>query len=83
MKKLPYLEISSKANYKTKELLLGIVRVLMGESPNLCLDKYDVMADLCRTGIQLTGEIEFEKATAEVDEERAEAAMKEYAAVTK
>lgn len=29
-KKLPYLEISSKGNYKTKELLLGIVRSLMG-----------------------------------------------------
>jgi GTPase SAR1 family protein len=29
-KGLPYLEISSKANYKTKELLLGLVRALMG-----------------------------------------------------
>jgi hypothetical protein len=33
---------------------------------------------LCRRGIQLTDEIEFEKASAEVDEEKAEEAMKEY-----
>jgi GTPase SAR1 family protein len=30
VKKLPYLEISSKGNYKTKELLLGVVRALLG-----------------------------------------------------
>jgi hypothetical protein len=29
-KGLPYLEMSSKANYKTKELLLGLVRSLLG-----------------------------------------------------
>lgn len=59
-KQIPYLEISTKANYKTKELLLGIVRAL------------------CGTGIQLTDEVEFAKATAEVDEEAAAASMKEY-----
>lgn len=60
VKQLPYLEISAKANYKTRELLLGIVRAL------------------CGTGIQLTGEVEFEKPAAEVDEEAAAASMKEY-----
>jgi len=29
-KQLPYLEISSKADYKLKELLLGVVRALCG-----------------------------------------------------
>lgn len=61
VKQLPYLEISSKANYKTKELLLGVVR------------------SLCGAGIQLTGELEFETPTAEVDEDAAVKAMKEYA----
>ncbi|KAF2435573.1 P-loop containing nucleoside triphosphate hydrolase protein [Tothia fuscella] len=59
-KGLPYLEISSKANYKTRELLLGLVRALLGK------------------GIQLTDEIEFAKASAEVDEDAATAALKEY-----
>lgn len=27
---LPYVEISAKANYKVKELLLGMVRLLLG-----------------------------------------------------
>lgn len=61
VKQLPYLEISSKANYKTKELLLGVVRAL------------------CGPGIMLTGEVEFEPASAQVDEDAAAKAMKEYA----
>lgn len=59
-KGLPYLEISSKANYKTKELLLGLVRALLG------------------TGIQLTSEVEFVEGSANVDEEAAGKALKEF-----
>ena len=29
-RELPYVEISAKANYKVKELLLGMVRLLLG-----------------------------------------------------
>lgn len=38
---------------------------------------------VCRRGIQLTDEIEFEKASAEVDEGDAEEAMKEYSDASK
>lgn len=58
---LPYLEISSKANYHIKELLLGICKALLG------------------AGTQLTDEIEFGEASATIDEEKADAARKDYA----
>ncbi|KAE9975316.1 hypothetical protein BLS_002686 [Venturia inaequalis] len=64
-KGLPYLEISSKGEYKLKELITGLVR------------------SLCGRGIQLTDEIEFEKASVEVDEAKAEEAMKEYTDASK
>jgi hypothetical protein len=38
---------------------------------------------VCRRGLQLTDEIEFEKASEEVDEENAEEAMKEYSDASK
>ena len=36
------------------------------------------VTDVDRTGIQLTGEVDFEKTIAEVDREKAQALMKEY-----
>ena len=43
----------------------------------------EAMLTIYRRGIQLTDEIEFEKASAEVDEGKAEEAMKEYGNASK
>jgi hypothetical protein len=53
---------------------------LLGLCAGKPFDSFDIggVLILCRRGIQLTDEIEFEKASAEVDEEKAEEAMKEY-----
>lgn len=61
VRKLPYIEISSRANYRVSDLLLGLCKALLGQ------------------GTQLTDQIALEAATAEIDEEAADAARKDYA----
>lgn len=61
VRKLPYIEISAKANYRVSDLVLGLCKALLGQ------------------GTQLTDAIVLADASAEVDEEKADAARKEYA----
>jgi GTPase SAR1 family protein len=87
-KGLPYLEISSKANHKTKELLLGLVRALLGYVFHIRLQvdmprEFPSDCCCCRKGIQLTDEVELVEASAKVDEDSASAAIKEYSSVSK
>ncbi|KAJ9092297.1 hypothetical protein QFC19_008731 [Naganishia cerealis] len=71
-KGLEYREISSKANFGVKELVLDLLKALLGTPLTL------VCSSLISEGTQLTDTVDLAAADAQVDEAAAEKAMKEY-----